>query len=191
MVSTNFANGKAVPAMMDADPLDQRIAGLTFLSLCRRAFCQQRRFADKSCRSKKNAGVDLKKYGRRHPPRFIFIQAASIHEDIKQKVEMNENQTRLIFRTYKNTARVYDNGIADKVVAIEAAGGDFGQVHHLVSGANQEKAWSTGDIEAGMVTVGMCGGLINDIPTCEQLVNNIVADAEAIIRNRLAGMIAG
>ena len=124
--------------------------------------------------------------------RFMVTQEAPIHEGIKQKVvEMNENQTRLIFRTYKNTARVYDNGIADKVVAIEAAGGDFGQVHHLVSGANQEKAWSTGDIEAGMVTVGMCGGLINDIPTCEQLVNNIVADAEAIIRNRLAGMIAG
>ncbi|MDB4299463.1 nitronate monooxygenase [bacterium] len=124
--------------------------------------------------------------------RFMVTQEAPIHEGIKQKVvEMNENQTRLIFRTYKNTARVYDNGIADKVVAIEAAGGDFGQVHHLVSGANQEKAWSTGDIEAGMVTVGMCGGLINDIPTCAQLVNNIVADAEAIIRNRLAGMIAG
>ena len=74
---------------------------------------------------------------------------------------------------------------------IEAAGGDFGQVHHLVSGANQEKAWSTGDIEAGMVTVGMCGGLINDIPTCEELVRNIVGDAEQIIADRLAGILAG
>ena len=71
---------------------------------------------------------------------------------------------------------------------IEAAGGDFAQVHHLVSGANQEKAWSTGDIEAGMVTVGMCGGLINDIPSCEQLVKNIMSDAEQIINERLGGM---
>ena len=124
--------------------------------------------------------------------RFLVTQEAPIHEGIKQKVvEMDENQTRLIFRTYKNTARVYRNSIADEVVAIEASGGDFGQVHHLVSGANQEKAWSTGDIEAGMVTVGMCGGLINDIPTCEELVNNIVTDAEEIIRSRLAGIVAG
>jgi nitronate monooxygenase len=102
---------------------------------------------------------------------------------------MDENQTRLIFRTYKNTARVYRNTVADEVAAIEAAGGDFGQVHHLVSGANQEKAWSTGDIDAGMVTVGMCGGLINDIPTCEELVRNIVTDAEQIIGDRLASII--
>ncbi len=86
--------------------------------------------------------------------RFMVTREAPIHEGIKQRVvEMDENQTRLIFRSYKNTARVYRNVVADEVAAIEAAGGDFGQVHHLVSGANQEKAWSTGDIDAGMVTV--------------------------------------
>ena len=123
--------------------------------------------------------------------RFMVTQEAPIHEGIKQKiVEMDENQTRLIFRSYKNTARVYRNGIADKVAEIEASGGDFGQVHHLVSGKNQDKAWSSGDIEAGMVTVGMSGGLINDIPTCEELVRTIVTDAEQIIGDRLAGMVA-
>lgn len=122
--------------------------------------------------------------------RFLVTQEAPINEGIKQKVvEMDETQTKLIFRSYRNTARVYKNGIAEQVSEIEAAGGDFGQVHHLVSGANQEKAWSTGDIEAGMVTVGMCGGLINDIPTCKQLVENIVSDAEAIISKRLADIV--
>lgn len=123
--------------------------------------------------------------------RFMVTQEAPIHEGIKQKiVEMDENQTRLIFRSYGNTARVYRNSVADKVAEIEAGGGDFGQVHQLVSGANQEKAWSTGDIEAGMVTVGMCGGLINDIPTCQELVHNIMSDAEQIIGDRLASMVA-
>jgi nitronate monooxygenase len=123
--------------------------------------------------------------------RFMVTQEAPIHNDIKQSiVDMNETQTRLIFRSYRNTARVYRNGIADKVAEVEAAGGEFGEVHELVSGKNQDKAWSTGDIEAGMVTVGMSGGLINDIPTCEELVRNIVTDAEQIIKERLAGMVA-
>ena len=123
--------------------------------------------------------------------RFMVTREAPIHEGIKQKVvEMDENQTRLIFRSYKNTARVYRNVVADEVASIEAAGGEFGQVHHLVSGANQEKAWSTGDIDAGMVTVGMSGGLINDIPSCEELVRNVVGDAERIIAQRFAGMTA-
>lgn len=124
--------------------------------------------------------------------RFLVTKEAPIHEGIKQKVvEMDENQTRLIFRTFKNTARVYKNGIADNVAEIEAAGGDFSQVHGLVSGQNQEKAWSTGDIEAGMVTVGQCGGLINDIPSCEDLVKNIMSDADEIINERLASMSSG
>lgn len=123
--------------------------------------------------------------------RFLVTQEAPIHEGIKQKVvEMDENQTRLIFRSFRNTARVYRNTIADEVAEKEAAGADFGEVHHLVSGANQEKAWSTGDIDAGMVTVGMSGGLINDIPTCEELVKNIMSDAEKIIGDRLAAMIS-
>jgi NADH:quinone reductase (non-electrogenic) len=52
-------------------------------------------------------------------------------------------------------------------------------------------AWSTGDIEAGMVTVGMCGGLINDIPSCRELVQNIVTEAEQIINQRLGSIVAG
>lgn len=114
--------------------------------------------------------------------RFMATKEAPIHENIKQKiVEMDENQTRLIFRSYRNTARVYRNSIADKVAEIEAAGGDFSQVHEYVSGANQEKAWSTGDIEAGMVTAGLSGALVHDVPSCEELVARIVRDAEAII----------
>jgi nitronate monooxygenase len=123
--------------------------------------------------------------------RFMVTQEAPIHNAIKQKfVEMDENQTRLIFRSYRNTARVYRNSIADQVGEIEARGGEFAEVHSLVSGANQDKAWQTGDIDAGMVTVGMCGGLINDIPTCRELVQTIVSDAEQIITDRLASVVA-
>jgi NADH:quinone reductase (non-electrogenic) len=123
--------------------------------------------------------------------RFMVTQEAPIHHNIKQKiVEMDETQTSLIFRSFRNTARVYDNEIAQKVAEIEKQGGDFGQVHALVSGKNQDIAWTTGDIDAGMVTVGMCGGLINDIPTCAELVSNIVAEAEEVIDQRLGGMTA-
>ena len=121
--------------------------------------------------------------------RFMVTQEAPIHNDIKQRiVEMDETQTSLIFRSFRNTARVYTNSVAQKVAEIEKAGGDFGQVHALVSGKNQDIAWTTGNIDAGMVTVGMCGGLIKDIPTCAELVDNIMTDANQIITERLAAM---
>ncbi|MEL6365304.1 MAG: nitronate monooxygenase [Pseudomonadota bacterium] len=121
--------------------------------------------------------------------RFMATKEAPIHDNIKQKiVEMDENHTQLIFRSYRNTARVYRNSVAEKVAAIEAAGGDFTQVHEYVSGANQEKAWSTGDIEAGMVTAGMSGAFVDDVPTCEELVERVVRDATDIISTRLANI---
>lgn len=122
--------------------------------------------------------------------RFLATQEAPIHDDIKEKiVEMDENQTQLIFRSYRNTARVYKNSVAMKVAEIEAAGGGFDQVHEYVSGTNQDKAWTTGDIEAGMVTTGQAGALVDDVPTCKDLVQSIVDDAERIITQRLTDMV--
>lgn len=121
--------------------------------------------------------------------RFMITQEAPIHQNIKEEVvKMDETQTSLIFRSFRNTARVYTNKVAIAVAEKEKAGAEFGDIHELVSGKNQDKAWTTGDMDAGMVTVGMCGGLIKDIPTCEELVNNIVTDATEIINQRLGGM---
>ncbi|MDB2594655.1 nitronate monooxygenase, partial [Porticoccaceae bacterium] len=107
--------------------------------------------------------------------RFVATREAPVHEDIKKAiVDMTETDTALIFRTFGNTARVYKNKVATQVLEIERAGGDFSQIHPLVSGKQQEIAWSTGAKDAGMITFGMSGGLIHDVPTCQDLVNTIM-----------------
>jgi len=121
--------------------------------------------------------------------RFLATQEAPVHENIKQAiVGMKETDTSLLFRKFKNTARVFKNDIAVKVQEIESAGGEFGDIHQYVSGKNQEKAWASGEVNAGMVTWGMCGGLIQDIPTCEEVVTSIANDAKAIITEKLAAI---
>jgi nitronate monooxygenase len=42
-----------------------------------------------------------------------------------------------------------------------------------------------GDMEAGAWSCGMVVGLINDIPTCKELIDRIMKEAHDIIRNRL------
>ena len=124
--------------------------------------------------------------------RFIATKEAQVHENVKDAlVEMNETQTTLIFRSYRNTARVYKNAVAEKVLAVEKAGGEFGEVHGMVGRAQQDIAWATGDMDAGMVTFGQSGGLIDDIPSCQELIDGIVAEAEQIINERLANITAG
>ncbi|MDG1824923.1 MAG: nitronate monooxygenase, partial [Henriciella sp.] len=116
---------------------------------------------------------------------------APIHDGIKDKiVSMDENQTQVIFRTFNNTVRVYRNSVSEKVAAVEAAGGTYNDIRELVSGANQEVAWQTGDIEAGMVSAGLSGALVEQVLTCEELIDSIVAEAKSIITHRLMGMLA-
>ncbi|MDP3907427.1 nitronate monooxygenase family protein [Novosphingobium sp.] len=122
--------------------------------------------------------------------RFCATVEAPIHQNFKQAmVDNDERATALIFRSYRNTARVAKNGIAQAVVAAEAEGKPFEDVANLVKGVRGKEGLDTGDTEHGIWTAGMVQGLIHDIPTCQELVSRIVADAETIMRSRLSSML--
>jgi NAD(P)H-dependent flavin oxidoreductase YrpB (nitropropane dioxygenase family) len=119
--------------------------------------------------------------------RFCATREAPIHERIKrQMLESDERCTDLIFRTYRNTARVARNRISQEVLAMERAGRPFEDVAPLVKGARGREGLRNGDPDHGVRTAGMVLGLIHDIPTCAQLIERIVAEAAGIIRRRLS-----
>ncbi len=126
--------------------------------------------------------------------RFVATAEAPVHDNMKQAmVEGDERDTRLMFRTLRNTARVFKNSISEEVVRIEAEPGetDFSNLQPLVSGQRgREKCVEGGEIDNGIWTVGQVMGLIDDIPTCEELITRMVADCEAIINERLSGITA-
>ncbi|MGW4241516.1 NAD(P)H-dependent flavin oxidoreductase [Nocardia sp. NPDC004722] len=122
--------------------------------------------------------------------RFMCTQESAIHQTVKEQIVANsERATQLIFRTMHNTARVADNEISRKVVEIEKAGGKFEDVKDLVAGARGRRVFEEGDLDAGIWSAGQVQGLIDDIPTCAELVSRMVSEAEALIGQRLAGMI--
>ncbi|MFE3225809.1 NAD(P)H-dependent flavin oxidoreductase [Nocardia sp. NPDC059228] len=122
--------------------------------------------------------------------RFMCTRESAIHQTVKEQIVANsERATQLIFRTMHNTARVADNEISRKVVEIEKAGGKFEDVKDLVAGARGRRVFEDGDLDAGIWSAGQVQGLIDDIPTCGELVSRMVTEAEALIQQRLAGMI--
>ena len=124
--------------------------------------------------------------------RFLCTVESPIAWTVKQRIVANsELDTQLIFRTMHNTARVADNAVSRRVVEIEKAGGTFDDVRELVAGARGRKVYEEGDLDAGIWSVGQCQGLIDDIPTCQALIERIVADAEDIINGRLPGRCCG
>ncbi|MEU1527430.1 NAD(P)H-dependent flavin oxidoreductase [Nocardia rhamnosiphila] len=123
--------------------------------------------------------------------RFLCTEESSIDRKVKEQIVANsERDTKLIFRTMHNTARVADNEVSRKVVEIEKAGGKFEDVRELVSGARGRRVFEEGDLDAGIWSVGLCQGLIEDIPTCAELIGRMVGEAEELISARLAGFVA-
>ncbi len=120
--------------------------------------------------------------------RFCATAEAPIHDGIKQAmIENDERATELLFRSYRNTARVAKNSVAIEAVRIEREGKPFESIAHLVRGARGHEGLVNGDPEHGIWTAGMVQGLIHDIPTVKQLIERtcIVSEAEAIIDGRL------
>jgi nitronate monooxygenase len=118
--------------------------------------------------------------------RFCATVEAPIHDGIKQAIVANdERATELLFRSYRNTARVAKNTIAIEAVRVEREGNPFEAISHLVKGSRGREGLVNGDPEHGIWTAGMVQGLIHDIPTVKQLIDRIVSDAEAIIDGRL------
>lgn len=121
--------------------------------------------------------------------RFVATKEAPVHEKVKQAmVEADERQTALIFRTLNNTARVFRNSIAEQVLEIERQDGetDFSDLQPLVAGARgRERVLEAGDTEDGIWTAGMVIGLINDIPSCAELIERMVTEARTLAAERV------
>ena len=84
------------------------------------------------------------------------------------------------------------NGAVQKILEKEKALGDEIQITDImdeVAGV-YPKIMQEGTMDAGAWSCGMVAGLIHDIPTCKELVERIVADAEEIIKSRLSQFVA-
>ncbi len=126
--------------------------------------------------------------------RFIATKEAPVHQNVKDAiVTASELDTRLVMRPLRNTERVMNNAAVERLLEIEKEKGDdlqFTDVIEQVAGV-YPKIMMEGTMDAGAWSCGMVAGLINDIPTCQELIDNIMAEAEAIINKRLAGFQAG
>jgi len=120
--------------------------------------------------------------------RFMATKEAPIHENIKKAmVAAKVTDTTHIFRTMGNTERVYKNSQAEKVKSIEKEHpGEFDKIYPLVKGELYRQSFQdTGDADSSCWSCGQSIGLIKDIPTCAELMENLVSEAESVIRNNI------
>jgi nitronate monooxygenase len=126
--------------------------------------------------------------------RFIATQEAPVHPNVKKAlVEASELDTKLVMRALRNTERVLDNAGVRRLVEIEREKGAALKIDDIIEevAGVYPKVMVDGDMDAGAWSCGMVVGLIKDVPTVKELVDRIMAQAEDIIRQRLAGFLDG
>jgi NADH:quinone reductase (non-electrogenic) len=124
--------------------------------------------------------------------RFIATREAPVHPNVKQAIlNASELDTRLVMRPLRNTERVLLNAGVERLLEKERALGEkieFKDILPEVAGV-YPRIMRDGEMDAGAWSCGMVAGLISDIPSVQELLDRIMAQAEAIIRQRLAGML--
>ncbi|QKH36898.1 nitronate monooxygenase [Achromobacter pestifer] len=124
--------------------------------------------------------------------RFLATREAPVHDNIKRALlDATERDTRLMFRTLTNTARVLRNAISEEVIAAEKRPGgcSFEEIRHLVAGARGRAALESGGVDDGVISTGVAVGLIDDLPSCAQLIERMVRECRDQLQQacRLAG----
>ncbi|MEL8055313.1 MAG: nitronate monooxygenase family protein [Pseudomonadota bacterium] len=126
--------------------------------------------------------------------RFIATKEAPVHQNVKEAiVAASELDTRLVMRPLRNTERVLTNDAVERLLEKERALGPdlkFEDIIEEVAGV-YPRIMREGDMDAGAWSCGMVAGLINDIPTCKELIDRIMKEADEIINSRLAAFSKG
>ena len=120
--------------------------------------------------------------------RFMATQEAPIHQNVKDAlVEASELDTRLIMRPLRNTERVLKNAAVDRVIEKEKQMGSDLKIDDIIDevAGIYPKIMQDGAMDAGAWSCGMVAGLIHDIPTCRELIDGIMLEANDIIHRRL------
>ena len=124
--------------------------------------------------------------------RFMCTTEAPIHQRVKDAiVAASELDTRLIMRPLRNTERVLNNKAVERVLAVEKERGSeikFEDILEDVAGV-YPKVMLEGEMDIGAWSCGMVAGLVHDIPTCKELIDRIMFEAEEIIQSRLKYML--
>jgi NADH:quinone reductase (non-electrogenic) len=138
------------------------------------------------------AALALGAAGMNMGTRFIATKEAPVHDNVKRAlVDATELDTRLVMRALRNTERVLKNKGVDRLIEIEREKGaklQIADIHTEVAGV-YPKVMIDGEMDAGAWSCGMVVGLIKDVPTVKELIDRIMADAERIILDRLAGFV--
>jgi NADH:quinone reductase (non-electrogenic) len=120
--------------------------------------------------------------------RLLTTREAPLHERLKQALlQAGEGDTMLILRSLDATHRVWINAAAKHCADLETSQADVAQILTAVAGQKAREMYETGDLDLGVISCGQGVGLCHDLPTVQELLDRMVAEAERVMKRLFPG----
>ena len=114
--------------------------------------------------------------------RFVASKETKIHKNFKDWIlNATENDTTILLRSIRNPMRVMNNETAKKIGEIEARGTTLQEIISYASGKVGKEAYSSGDIDKGVIAVGEAIGLIDEIKSIKEIMEDVISEAEDVL----------
>lgn len=114
--------------------------------------------------------------------RFVATEECIAHPKIKEWiVNAKDNDTIIMGKAYRLASRLAKNKPALIAQEMEAKGASLEEVLPVISGAKGKEAWMEGDIDAGVLSMGMVVGRIDRILTVKEVIDEIINGAKKIL----------
>lgn len=124
--------------------------------------------------------------------RFVATTEAPVHENVKRQIVANdERSTQIVFREFRNSARVARNSVSEEIVEISRRpGATFGDIAHLASGQRgRAEVLGKGDMDGGLWWASQAQGLVDEVASCADVIDRIMADARDLVTRRLPDLV--
>jgi len=123
--------------------------------------------------------------------RFMLTKECPLHPKTREWLLSAQAQdTKMILYSIKNAMRAIRNKALEKVEELEGRGATLEELAPVISGERGRVALLEGDVDAGIVSCGEAIGLIDDVPTCKEVIDRIISEAKEIILNSLYPLVS-
>jgi NAD(P)H-dependent flavin oxidoreductase YrpB (nitropropane dioxygenase family) len=118
--------------------------------------------------------------------RFMLTKEAPVHQNMKDwLLKVTERDTLLLLRAFRNTERVARTPHSEKALEMERNGATIEELQPVISGSKGLEMIDQGILDEGIMSVGQCIGLINDIPSAKEVIDKMIREAEQLVNERL------
>jgi len=114
---------------------------------------------------------------------FAATEESIFSKKIKNKIlNSSSSDTTVVFKSVKNAFRCLKNDLTLKILELEKNNASATELFKYLNMSDIKNSYMSGDEENILIPSGQSIGLIDEIITCQELINNIIKQYEFCIK---------